>query len=62
VIVTDVYQSVKQLHPAKTAVWIKVLFGVETLGGLRNIVLDGGPDPPVGRGMRENIANSAHSQ
>jgi len=29
---------------------IKLLFGMNTLGGPRNIVLDGGPDPPIARG------------
>jgi len=56
-IVTDVYgvcQSVSlslsrgstRLHCAKTAEQIKMLFGVNTFEGPRNIVLDGGPDPP----------------
>jgi len=30
----------------KMAEQIKMLFGVNTPGGPRNIVLDGGPDPP----------------
>jgi len=37
-------------HCAKTAEQMKMLFGVNTLGGPRNIVLDGGPDPPTARG------------
>jgi len=32
-------------HCAKTTEQIKILFGVKTLGGPINIVLDGGPDP-----------------
>jgi len=35
-----------RLYCAKTAQRIKILFGVNTLGGPRNIMLDGGPDPP----------------
>jgi len=35
------------LYPAKAVEWIKILFGLETPGGLRNIVLDGGPDFPT---------------
>jgi len=34
-----------RLHCAITAEQIKVLFGVNTFGGPRNIVLNGGPDP-----------------
>jgi len=34
------------------AEWIEVLFGMETLVGPENIVLDGGPDPPMARGQR----------
>jgi len=36
-----VCQSVMGLHPAKTAAWINILFGMKTLGGPRNIVLGG---------------------
>jgi len=39
-----------RLHCAKTAEQIKILFGVNTLGGPRNIVLDRPPDPPTARG------------
>jgi len=35
---------------AKTAERIKVLFGVQTLGGSRNIVFDGGHESPTARG------------
>jgi len=35
------------LLPAKEIERIEVLYGVETLGGPRNIVLDEGPDPPT---------------
>jgi len=41
-----------RLDCAKTAEQIKSLFGVNTVGGPRNIVLDGGPDPPTTRGKR----------
>jgi len=37
--------SVTRLRPANMAEQIEVLFGMEALGGARNIVLDGGPDP-----------------
>jgi len=37
---------------AKTAKWINILFGMNTPGSWRNIVLDVGPDPPQrGGGM-----------
>jgi len=42
-----VSQSVMCLHPVKTAEQIEVLFWLETFGGPRNIVLDGGPNPPT---------------
>jgi len=35
-----------RLHCAKTAEQIKILFGMNTLGAPKNIVSDGGPDPP----------------
>jgi len=42
-----------QLHCAKTAEQIKMLFGVNTPWNPRNIVLDVGPDPPQrGRGTQ----------
>jgi len=41
-----------RLHRAKTAEQIKMLFGVNTPGGPRDIVLDVGPDPPTERGRR----------
>jgi len=37
------------LHCAKMAEQIKILFGLNTLGDLRNIVLDSGPDPLTAR-------------
>jgi len=56
-IVTDVYSvsiclscGSTRLHCAKMAEQIKILFGVNTLGGPRNIVLDGHPDPPKAKG------------
>jgi len=39
-----------RLHCAKTATQIKMLFRVNTYEDPRNIVLDGGPDPPTARG------------
>jgi len=55
----SVHQSVchshgsAQLYCAKTAEQIKILFGINTLGGPRNIVLDGRPKPQNdGRGIR----------
>jgi len=35
-----------RLHCAKMAQRVKILFGVNSPEGPRNIVLDGGPDPP----------------
>jgi len=34
-----------RLHCARMAEWIKILCGVNTAGGQRNIVLDESPDP-----------------
>jgi len=42
--------SVTVLSPAKTSQLIEMLFGLRTLVGLRSHVLDGGTDPPMGRG------------
>jgi len=42
-------RSSTRLHCVKTAERINILFGVNTLGGLRNIVLDRGTDPPTAR-------------
>jgi len=39
-----------RIHCAKMAEQIKMLFGVNTPGGPRNIVLDVGPDPHTERG------------
>jgi len=44
-----------RLHRAKTAEQIR--FGVNTFGGPRNIVLDGGPDPPQ-RGEEDSMQPS----
>jgi len=45
------------LHPAETAERIEVLFGLETLGDERNIVLDMGLDPSRrGEGMEFDAA------
>jgi len=45
--------SVTLVSPAKTAEPIEMPFGLWTLVGPRNHVLDGGPDPPMGRGNFE---------
>jgi len=39
-----------RFHCAKTTEQIKILFGVNTLGGQKSIVLDGGPDPHSKKG------------
>jgi len=41
------------VSPAKTAELIKMLFGLRTRVGPGNHALDGGPDPPMGRGNFE---------
>ena len=38
------------MSPAKTAEPIEIPFGLRTLVGPRDHVLDGGSDPPMGRG------------
>jgi len=45
-----VCQSVTLVIPAKTAKPIEMPFGLRTLVGPGNHVLDDGPDPPMGRG------------
>ena len=42
--------SVTLLSPAKKAAPIELRFGLRTWVGPENHVLDGGPDPPMGRG------------
>jgi len=42
-------QGSSRLHCAKMAEQIKMLFGVNTPRGPRNIMLDVGPDPTAGR-------------
>jgi len=42
--------SVTLVSPAKKAAPIELPFGLRTWVGPRNYVLDGGPDPPMGRG------------
>jgi len=39
-------RGLTQLYCAKTAKRIKILFGVNSLGGPENILLDGSSDPP----------------
>ena len=41
------------VSPAKTAALIEMPFGLRTRVGPRNHVLDGGPDPPMGRATFE---------
>ena len=45
-----VCRSVTLVSPAKTAAPIELPFGLRTLVHPGNHVLDGGPDPPMGRG------------
>jgi len=42
--------SVTLVSHAKTAQQIEMPFGLRTQVGLRNNVLDGGPDPSMGKG------------
>jgi len=42
--------SVTLVRPAKMAAPIELPFGLRTWVGPGNHVLDGGPDPPMGRG------------
>jgi len=44
------------LSCTKTAAEFEVLFGTKTPDGTRNIVLDGGLDPPVERAVEKNFA------
>jgi len=48
-----VCRSVTLVSPAKTAAPIEMPFGLRTQMGPRNHVLDGGLDPPMGRGNFE---------
>jgi len=48
-----VCRSVTLVSPAKTAGLIEVPFGLRTLVGPGNHVLDGGSDPPMGKGNFE---------
>ena len=50
---TVVCRSVTQVSPAKKAEPIKVPFGTRTRVGPGNHVLDGGSDPPMGKGNFE---------
>ena len=43
-------QSVTLLSPAKTAERVEMPFGLRTQVGPENHVLDGGPDPLMGKG------------
>jgi len=45
--------SVALMSPEKTTEWIEVPFGLSTQVCPGNHVLDGGPDPPMGRGNFE---------
>jgi len=46
-----VCRSVTLVSPAKTAAPIELPFALRTWVGPGNHVLDGGPDPPTGRGI-----------
>ena len=50
VVCRSVCRSVTLVSPAKTAASIELPFGLRTWVSLGNYVLDGGPDPPMGRG------------
>jgi len=50
---STVCRSVTLVSPAKTAELIEMPFGLRTRVGPGNHVLDGGPDPPMGRGNFE---------
>ena len=52
-IVWSLGQSITLASPAKTVEPIEMPFGLRTLVGSRNHVLDGGPDPISGRGNFE---------
>ena len=52
--------SVTLVSPAKTAALIEVPFGLRTWVGPVNHVLDGGPDPPMGRGSFEREKGRPH--
>jgi len=49
-VVWSVSLSVTLVSPAKTAAAIELPFELRTWVGPGNHVLDGGPDPPMGRG------------
>ena len=49
-VVSSVGLSVTLVSPAKTAAPIELPFGLRTWVAPGNHVLDGGPDPPMGRG------------
>jgi len=58
-IATDVPVS-QSVHHSKMAERIEVLFGMKSLGGPKNIVLDGCPDPPMAWGVdREGTFDAA---
>ena len=46
----SVCRPVTLVSPTKTAALIELPFGLRTWVGPGNHVLDGGPDPPMGRG------------
>jgi len=55
----SVCRSVTLVSLAKTAGPIEMLFGLRTRVGPRNHVLDGGPDPPMGRGNFEGKGHAS---
>ena len=57
----SVYQSVTLVSPAKAAEPIEMPFGLRTLVGPGNHVLDGVPDPHMGRGNFEG-KGASHSK
>jgi len=51
------FVSVTTMSPAKMAELIEILFGMWTQVGPRNYVLDGGPDPFMGRDTSEGMTS-----
>jgi len=52
--------SVRLVSPAKMLQPIKMPFGLRTRVGRGNDVLDGSPDPPMGRGDFEGEKGASH--
>jgi len=59
-VASSVRLSVTLVNPAKIAAPIEMPFGLRTRVGPGNHVLDGGPDPPMGRGNFEGRKGASH--